>query len=543
MIKPTKSGSRNFILNGSNMKIFLLLMILFSGLATAENATLEYKRLYILRNILVSHLGDISFFMVEKAEKYYPEKLSVFIDSKRGKIPLKIAEDGAFDFPLDKGLLEESPLLRANRPQGDVSVKFFWRWAENKIEALSDTPVVVDEKNYFSYDRIKLISSKIHKLTEGILGKTDDVWILDAVNNIADSIESGVMRYEYSLDGKPVAAELLIKNGDKKELFKSKSGKIYISCRKLKKGAQVFYNVESNKVTVSLGYETQNSFFRQYVAKDNHEKGENEILFDLLFNNILSNKNLLSHLKVFNYLKHGTLKSHNSKRLAYLGACYLYGYGGERDYDKGIELLKEAVKQNERRAYQILAEDYMVKKQYEKAYPIIKKLSEEGCATSQYHYAMVIMYGKVIEKDLTECNKWLRKAAENGISLAQKEYAIHLLFGKGLKKDKSKAVEWLVKSAAQGDAESQFILGCEYIRDESLGKSEKEGIEMIKKSALNGYAEAQYMLGRAYHKGYRSIAQDYRKALFYFKKAAAQKYLDAEVKAEVIELFLQSDVQ
>ncbi len=52
-----------------------------------------------------------------------PQDIELYIDSRRGKILLKLNSDGTFSFPLRKDLLDENPFIIANQPKGSMQLK------------------------------------------------------------------------------------------------------------------------------------------------------------------------------------------------------------------------------------------------------------------------------------------------------------------------------------------------------------------------------------------------------------------------------------
>ena len=54
-----------------------------------------------------------------------PTNVVVYIDTKSGKMPVKIGPDGAFSVPMTKELLTENPWLITNQPRGSMKLDWF----------------------------------------------------------------------------------------------------------------------------------------------------------------------------------------------------------------------------------------------------------------------------------------------------------------------------------------------------------------------------------------------------------------------------------
>ncbi len=115
----------------------------------------------------------------------------------------------------------------------------------------------------------------------------------------------------------------------------------------------------------------------------------------------------------------------------------------------------------------------------------------------------------------------LRGKAEGGDSLAQYQYAIMLITGKGLPKDVTQGVEWLKRAAKRGEADAQYLLGL-FHADGSNGlkKDVTEARKWFSLAADSGKKEAEYQLGRLFY-----TEKKYQEAMSWMESAAKQNYL------------------
>ena len=89
------------------------------------------------------------------------------------------------------------------------------------------------------------------------------------------------------------------------------------------------------------------------------------------------------------------------------------------------------------------------------------------------------------------------------------------------------AFEWCGKAADQGHADAQFILGIMHFRAGGQ-KNEAIAIDFYNKAADQGHANAQHIIAQRFYEG-RFMEQSYTKALEYYKKAALQNIVEAQI--------------
>ena len=112
--------------------------------------------------------------------------------------------------------------------------------------------------------------------------------------------------------------------------------------------------------------------------------------------------------------------------IAILGWHYVYGKGCQEDFNKGYDLIKQAVSMNSLYGMNNLGNMYN--------------------------------YGKGVKQDYAEAVKWYRKSAEQGNADAQKNLGDMYYYGEGVKQDYAEAVNWYRKSAEQGNAYAKRAL-------------------------------------------------------------------------------------
>ena len=165
------------------------------------------------------------------------------------------------------------------------------------------------------------------------------------------------------------------------------------------------------------------------------------------------------------------------------------------------------------------------------------------------HYAN----GQGVAKDEVEAAKWYRKAAEDGNVGGQYKLGFCYFLGQGVAKDEVEAVKWWRKAAQLNDAlfvagltnvlmfgnEVRDILlgndlgicydnlGFHYANGLGVAKDEVEAVKWYRKAAEQKYAEAEYFLGVCYDQG-QGVAQDHAEAVKWYREAANQEYAEAQ---------------
>lgn len=123
----------------------------------------------------------------------------------------------------------------------------------------------------------------------------------------------------------------------------------------------------------------------------------------------------------------------HANALSYLGTCYQYGKGVQKNDRKATEYYQKAAKE-------------------------FRKAAERGDANAQFNLGECYSLGLGVSKNDVEATEWYAKAAEQGHARAQCYLGECYFYGKGKPKDEKKAIEWYSKAAKQGDGLAQSAL-------------------------------------------------------------------------------------
>jgi len=153
-----------------------------------------------------------------------------------------------------------------------------------------------------------------------------------------------------------------------------------------------------------------------------------------------------------------------------LGLCYLDGVGTEKNYEKGMELLKKAKGMGCDYAKEFL--------NHERFSPQLKAKAESGDVEAQLNLAHCYICGQHgVSIDKKEAVKWYIKAAVQGNAIAQRSLGMSYSNGVGVGKDDKEALKWYAKAAETGDGYAQN--GLAWVLSTSSDSSIRNGNEAV----------------------------------------------------------------
>jgi len=168
-------------------------------------------------------------------------------------------------------------------------------------------------------------------------------------------------------------------------------------------------------------------------------------------------------------------------------------------------------------------------KQYEQAFLVCRKATENGLASvAQFYLGTMYYNGFGVKQDYPYAAKWYRKAAEQGEAVSQFMLGELYYKGMGVEQDYTEAAKWYRKAADQGDVMAQFGIGEMYHNGKGVKQDYTEAVKWYRKSADQGLSVAQLMLGGLYSNG-KGVKQDYTEAVKWYRKSADQGDPDAQV--------------
>lgn len=126
----------------------------------------------------------------------------------------------------------------------------------------------------------------------------------------------------------------------------------------------------------------------------------------------------------------------------------------------------------------------------------------------------------------------VEKRAANGD--AQSQYLLGRVYQKGdiVRQDHSKAAGFFLQAAEQGHGEAEYQLACCYYAGLGVEQDKVKARMHLIAAAGHGSVEAQYHLAGTYARGKGGVKKNYRKAAYWYEKAAEQGHPEAKSHLE-----------
>lgn len=159
-----------------------------------------------------------------------------------------------------------------------------------------------------------------------------------------------------------------------------------------------------------------------------------------------------------------------------------------------------------------------------------EKAAKKGNAKSLDGLGGLYFTGCNIDKDYEKAKKYYLLAEEKGSRNAKANLGdLYREGGYGLDKDLDKAMYWYELAIEDTPARAYNGIASLYIDQENY----EEAYRNIVKAAELEYPEAEYNLGYMYYNGI-VVKQNKKEAKFWFEKAAAQGYVDAQYYLNIL---------
>jgi len=193
---------------------------------------------------------------------------------------------------------------------------------------------------------------------------------------------------------------------------------------------------------------------------------------------------------------------------AWLGSCYLFGFGTRPDLNRGKDLIESAANEGNPVGTRFLGMMYRrgvgVPRDYAKAISLLTKAAEQGDGYSYNALGEIYQHGFTVERNREAAKSMFEKGAALGDGWA----LLHLgeIYATGepstrRNKDYAKALELYSAAMRAGNPIAPFRIGKLY-ESGKFGNPERSKIfACYQQSAIRGFPIAQLAVGKAYEHG------------------------------------------
>lgn len=213
----------------------------------------------------------------------------------------------------------------------------------------------------------------------------------------------------------------------------------------------------------------------------------------------------------------------NLPAMSNLGNIHLLGRGVPVDLEMARKLLQKPAEVGLAIAQFSLAVSYSSQRDFAAASPWMKKSAEGGFVSAQYYWAISLMEGIGVDRNLDEALKWARlcvsNTAQNVPKLlpdAQALLAQVLMERPGV--GEAEAYQMARASAEAEAARGQFLVGLCCYRGTGTARDPAAAITWYRKAADQGMADAAAVLGSAYESG-DGVGRNLGEAFRWYKEA------------------------
>lgn len=211
------------------------------------------------------------------------------------------------------------------------------------------------------------------------------------------------------------------------------------------------------------------------------------------------------------------------KRLFKRATLRFVGPPGLRNFELGLELLKQAAELGQVAAHAWLgaAYDYGLGTRTNRVRAFEHYLTAAKAGVdSEYNVAVCYLWGSGVSKNCPLGVRWLRKAIRHGDADAMHVLGQCYRWGRGLRRNPKKGFKLELAAARKGVVEAQFSAGVCLSRGEGTARDRTEAFKWYLKAAKSGHDDAAHNVGHYYEAG-KGVSKNSRKAEYWYGRAAA----------------------
>ena len=227
------------------------------------------------------------------------------------------------------------------------------------------------------------------------------------------------------------------------------------------------------------------------------------------------------------------------------------GAPSREDFGRMIDMF---LPKNSPKRYILRARKHILDNQMEEATLSFSAAANAGNPEGMYNYALHLMKGRGVEKDIPNAIYWFIKAANSppedlfpgetrtiGIAESQHSLALCYYSGIGVEKDYQKAFEWESKSAKENFAPGLNTLGTFYEKGVGVDVDYETSLDYYRTAAIHGESIAYANISNYYKIGLGGVNINFKKALLWAECARDKGVLyvqkDIDTLKQLIEKF------
>lgn len=290
------------------------------------------------------------------------------------------------------------------------------------------------------------------------------------------------------------------------------------------------YVMFSSTKSKFLSSQDPSNFIKDDTARDGKEQ------FQLALNYFYNDESTEDLNKAFELLTKSVENNCKESKI-YLGQCYNFGLGVEKDLKKAFYWYEEASKDGDVNALiklGFLYRDSSMEINFEKSFQYFLQSAEKGSPEGMYLVGLGYLNAEGTQFDLKKGLEYFEKSSELDYDPATTFLGECYLKGEIVEKDFSKGFNYYLKSAESESIPSILQVGWMYFTGTGVEKNIEKAEEYFQIVAQKDDNDAQFMLGNLLLKLENHSIEHYKRGIEIMKKLAQLEHLPAEKALSMI---------
>ena len=229
----------------------------------------------------------------------------------------------------------------------------------------------------------------------------------------------------------------------------------------------------------------------------------------------------------------------------------MYPDDGVHTRDDLRRMMSNFYPKNSPKSFILRAKEYLLDNQLEEAALSFAAAANAGDPEGMYNYAVLLMKGRGVEKDIPNAIYWHTKAANSlpgdlfpgetrTIGIAESQHSLALCYdsGIGVAKDYQKAFEWESKSAKENFAPALNTLGYFYEKGVGVDVDYETALDYYRTAAIHGDSIANANISNCYKYGIGGKV-NFKKALLWAECARDKGVLYVQKEIDTLKQLME----